>query len=292
MKPLLALLGFLFPAAVSAADLVRAPIKEPAYQTRPRYCLLVFGPEARAQVWVVLDGETLYVDFNGDGDLTGPGERLKPARTRANPRPGAAIVRSFLEVLPPAALPEMALLSFRGGQRGKTWFFLEHYVPTDPTKAKDQIRVGCLIDGQFGQTGQARPAGDPRNAPVLHFDGPLTLRLAEDVVLRPGEETDLRVQVITPGRGDGTVTILDSACLPADVHPVAEIEFPGRQPIKVRVVFNERCCGDRVHGVVRVPKDASAGRAKIILSLPGWKGRCVASATCTVSILAARSAEP
>jgi hypothetical protein len=39
--------------------------KEPAYQTKiPKYALLLFGPKARLRVWVVLDGETLYVDRN------------------------------------------------------------------------------------------------------------------------------------------------------------------------------------------------------------------------------------
>src|SRR5437762_1445801 len=49
--------------------------KEPAYQSRPKYCLLVFGPEAKARVWLVLAGDTLYVDKNGNGDLTEEGER-------------------------------------------------------------------------------------------------------------------------------------------------------------------------------------------------------------------------
>jgi hypothetical protein len=63
--------------AVDYDKVERRLIKEPAYQTKkPRYALLLFGPEARLQVWVVLDGETLYVDRNGDGDLTGAGERF------------------------------------------------------------------------------------------------------------------------------------------------------------------------------------------------------------------------
>src|SRR4029077_10756985 len=44
--------------------------KEPAYQTKtPKYCLLVFGPEAKTRVWLVQDGDKLYVDRNGNGDL-------------------------------------------------------------------------------------------------------------------------------------------------------------------------------------------------------------------------------
>ena len=64
---------------LSAADLAkidRKIAKEPAYRTKPKYCLLVFGPEAKTRVWLVQDGDTLYVDRNGNGDLTEPGEKV------------------------------------------------------------------------------------------------------------------------------------------------------------------------------------------------------------------------
>src|SRR2546426_2605494 len=75
----LSLAGWTAPA--QAADLEkteRAIRKEPVYQTKdPKYCLLVFGPEAKTRVWLVLDGDTLYVDRNGNGDLTEPDEKVK-----------------------------------------------------------------------------------------------------------------------------------------------------------------------------------------------------------------------
>src|SRR5262249_3478620 len=61
----------------SAWDLT-PPVKEPAYRQEPRYTLLVFGPQREQRVWMVLDGATLYVDRNGNGDLTEPDERLEP----------------------------------------------------------------------------------------------------------------------------------------------------------------------------------------------------------------------
>src|SRR5213593_3143164 len=67
-------------APASAADLTkidRTIAKEPVYRTKaPRYCLLVFGPEAKFRVWLVQDGDVLYVDRNGNGDLTEEGERV------------------------------------------------------------------------------------------------------------------------------------------------------------------------------------------------------------------------
>ena len=42
--------------------------KEPVYQSKPKYCLLVFGPEAKSRVWFVLDGVTLFTSGK-DGEL-------------------------------------------------------------------------------------------------------------------------------------------------------------------------------------------------------------------------------
>jgi hypothetical protein len=80
LLPLLILLA----PQLHAADLTkieRSIRKEPAYQSKtPRYCLLVFGLEAKSRVWLVLDGKTLYVDRNGNGDLTDDGEKIAAKR--------------------------------------------------------------------------------------------------------------------------------------------------------------------------------------------------------------------
>jgi hypothetical protein len=44
-------------APLSAADLAqvdRTIAREPAYRSKPKYCLLVFGREAQTRVWLVL----------------------------------------------------------------------------------------------------------------------------------------------------------------------------------------------------------------------------------------------
>src|SRR5262249_27485138 len=98
MRPiLLPLVGLLFLAAPARAvdydKIDRKLVKEPAYtqqapatvllrairgvpQDRPKYALLLFGREAKVRVWVVLHGDGLYLDRNGDGDLTGADEHF------------------------------------------------------------------------------------------------------------------------------------------------------------------------------------------------------------------------
>src|SRR5438876_11489570 len=53
--------------------------KEPVYQSKnPKYCLVVPDTEAKTRIWLVLDGDVLYVDRNMNGDLTDAGEKIEP----------------------------------------------------------------------------------------------------------------------------------------------------------------------------------------------------------------------
>ena len=54
--------------------------KEPVYRKTPKYCLVVFGAEAKTRIWLVVDGDTLYADLNGNGDLTEKAEKLKEGK--------------------------------------------------------------------------------------------------------------------------------------------------------------------------------------------------------------------
>src|SRR5262245_56037585 len=70
-------------AAGDLRDIERKIVKEPQYKTKPRYCLLVFGPEAKTRVWLVVDGDALYVDRNSNGDLTEDGEKVAAKKADA-----------------------------------------------------------------------------------------------------------------------------------------------------------------------------------------------------------------
>src|SRR5262249_21300210 len=76
--PAVLLLGgtAVFAAAADLTKIDRTLTKEPAYQGTPKYCLLVFGPQAKTRVWLVLDGEVVHVDRNGNGDLTEKGKQV------------------------------------------------------------------------------------------------------------------------------------------------------------------------------------------------------------------------
>ena len=72
------------------AEVKRPPlIKEPVYQSKdPKYGVVAFGPDVKSHIWLVFDSvpdplrpgtakDLMYVDRNGDGDLTDPGERVE-----------------------------------------------------------------------------------------------------------------------------------------------------------------------------------------------------------------------
>jgi hypothetical protein len=61
---------------VDLFKLIPDRVKEPAYKGKPAYCLLVFGPEAKTRAWVVMDGDLIYIDRSGNGDLTEPGKQV------------------------------------------------------------------------------------------------------------------------------------------------------------------------------------------------------------------------
>ena len=60
MKSLVSMTALMLPAvwpavlwATDLAKVERKIAKEPSYQGKPKYCLLVFGPDAKTRVWLV-----------------------------------------------------------------------------------------------------------------------------------------------------------------------------------------------------------------------------------------------
>lgn len=62
-------------------DLTKIPrtiLKGPTLLTKvpPRYCLLVFGPNAATRIWLVADGMLLHIDRNANGNLAETDEQV------------------------------------------------------------------------------------------------------------------------------------------------------------------------------------------------------------------------
>jgi hypothetical protein len=239
---------FLGAAPLSAADLTqidRKITREPAYKSKPKYCLLVFGRQAQTRVWLVLDGDTLYVDRNGNGDLTEEGEKVT-ADKREDPDAGTSTFQAgdirdgsllhkglHVAVTSLTHLAEQdecvkALLTKDPKARG---YLLSLDVEMPGWK-------GTGVGGRVHQrafyvdvNGVLQFAGRPQDAPVVSFGGPWQVTLFGRQRLTVGREADVVLGVGTPGVGPGTTAWIDyEGVIPEKVHPTLEITYPPKQP--------------------------------------------------------------
>lgn len=224
--------------AVDYDKVERSIAREPAYQTgKPEYALLVFGPEARCRVWLIVDGDEIYLDRNGDGDLTARDERFEKTSDCQD-----------IEI---------------GEADGKT-----RYVITKMRVHRDEgmkwppsIMVWVEIHGplQYQQYCDARLGKTPREAALAHFHGPLAIgpstvnwKVPPDTALtRDDKPADLRAMVGTMSERHLCWVVVVShtspeACSFADgVRPRVMIEFPaterGAPPIVAHYSLEEFC---------------------------------------------------
>jgi hypothetical protein len=235
--------GVLLPHSC-AADLSRIDRsikKEPAYQTKKqRYCLLAFGPGADHRIWLVLDGDTLYVDRNGNGDLTEAGESTKPERTDSDP----ASFRQITIFGPDCKTEEKLDFALYG------WFDYKNGKNTSEIGPAVHVRWKNRMFGSWGdETGNCTWAVRPQEAPILLIGGPLQMGFeipAKHALTRNEKGVfELFVGVGTRGLGKGSFVHLCYSTIPEDVYPTAVLEFPnripGETPIRVRTVLKQRC---------------------------------------------------
>jgi hypothetical protein len=251
----------LLPAGAAAADLTkvdRTLRKEPTYIHSPKYCLLVFGLKADFRVWLVQDGDVLYVDRNGNGDLTEPGERVKQKNARDTYRAFEAdsvsdgkLTHNAL-VVTQSKTNESAVNNSRewkriNSQKDGPWTWTVGLQAERPPSDARKLprRIGYIVNGD--QNGYLLFADRPQDAPIVHLNGPWTLGL-QDYKGRftAGHKTELQIGVGTFGVGPGTFSfVLYKDTIPETAYPVADVRFPAREkgadPIKRQFTLKERC---------------------------------------------------
>ena len=260
-----ALLLFSGAATVGATDLSkieRRLVKEPVYKSgSPRYALLVIGPGAKDRVWIVKDGDTLYVDRNGNGDLTDPGEKLT-ATKGGSAETGYTFVADDLNVggkkhfgLNITVEPLKALAAGKYG----AWAHIKAAFAKDPSadilqvsasvtvphlKAKGQVTMEA---GSVGLDGPLVMAAKPADAPIIHFGGPLAVTFYfAPPTLRRGRTTECTIVIGTQGLGTGTFAMMAyDDVIPESVYPTAEVTYAplkaGAPPVKQLYELKKRC---------------------------------------------------
>jgi hypothetical protein len=230
-------------AGAGAADLTkidRAIAKQPTYRTKsPKYGLLVFGPEAKTRVWLVLDKsapdadryDVLHADLNANGDLTESGERITG-------RPDGTDLRFHLP-------------DFKDPATGATHtgFSVRVAAGADPTVMVTlQWRGGFKMGGGYpeeAEQGYLKFADDPAAAPVLwaQGDGPFRFQRWYSGKLTIGGSDDFKVFVGQRGLGTNSFWAFQVHFLPEGEGVQATLIYRDARGQEQRSVsrLNDRC---------------------------------------------------
>lgn len=270
------LLSVAAPARAAAAEeAAKGPLatvqrkigKEPKYETKPKYALLLLGANAEAKVWLVEDGRRLYVDRNGNGDLTDDGPPVEPSNER---KLGAS--RWDFDYLIGELKP--------GDGSRHTDFRLARW---NYDKPQDGYGMSLTLNGKTpmyaGWT--AFWADSPQEAPLFHFGGalePRKLRGKEFVLGAKRSDSanrGLSFAFINPGSEPAAHTRLSIEAMPAEVIPSVQIDWPvpqGQAPLRTTHVLLKRCCYWEFYTTdFRIPEGVVAGAARVSISLPGYE---------------------
>lgn len=208
---------------------------EPKYAGKPRYALVLIGNDEK-RIWLAQDGDLLYADANGDGDLTDE-KPIKGKRDRVR-RGDTEYARVAFEV----ALPGKRGLIYEVYDDPEAGDFLSLYtdVAKPPFPRNNFHQCACGEGGKEFRFTERR-----EDCPVFRFLGALTMLRVGGTSFLHGGEDDLTVRVGTHGDGGAAWVSLENSRVPNEVHPVAEITFPGKKPkdppIKRTVPLKQRC---------------------------------------------------
>jgi len=234
--------------------------KEPVYRTKPKYCLLALGPEPGTRVWLVQDGDTLYVDRNGNGDLTAPADKVAAEKQDAADE-GAYIFKAgdicdgerlhkeltvYVNKLDRLAEIDENVKTFAQRNPGGRGYqvFLEVEMPG---------WKGAGIGGRVQQrvfyldaNGVFQFADRAADAPIVHFGGPWQVSFFGPQKLTVGRDSDVVLGVGSPGIGPGsTAWIGYEGVIPTDKHPTLEVEYSpkhaGDRPVREHYELKRRC---------------------------------------------------
>lgn len=241
--------------------------KEPAYQSKaPRYGLLAFGQEGKDLVWVVHDGDLLYVDRNGNGDLTEPGERIEKQKPRKGFEDASSRTFEVGEVKLGGLTHKGLIVStypikeFGTGPMSQRPEFKEaNKDPEAPVyRLACEVEVpgikGGGLDGRLSvYAGLSDSQGflmlgkTAATASVIRMGGPIQVDFPDlRPKLRPGYSVEVMVSIGFPGNGPGTFAAISyEETLPEEAKPTVEVEIAsatqGVPPYREKFELPNRC---------------------------------------------------
>jgi hypothetical protein len=234
--------------------------KEPEYQSTPKYCLLVLGAGGDVKVWMVEDGKRLFIDKNGNGDLTDDGQPIEPSNTRKLGDGGwdfNYLLDGFSAGVGPG-VSDFNLRRWNYGGSNDSYGLSLALEETGRTPTKEKF---LFQDMQFPRNLKSSLSGqipmyagwfgtfwsrEPKEAPVIHLGGPLTPRMlrGKEFVIGSGKQR-LSLAFTNPGSQTGAVSRLSIDAVPSHVIPRLVIKWPTdteSRPLETSHGLVDRCC--------------------------------------------------
>jgi hypothetical protein len=189
------------PSAIDFSKIDRTIAKEPKYLAKPQYGLMLLDAEGKSRVWIILDKSSadaphhdiLYLDRNGNGDLTEEGERFSGAKDSH----GRMIIKGADIRLPgsDSSCTEFQVYSSMGSKPGKAI----------QVKAEGRERLigGYGLNGELAEFGES-----PAKAPVYvaSLKAPISFLLYRETVFVRGASE--RIAVFAGFAGSGTCSFV------------------------------------------------------------------------------------
>ena len=218
------------------AKIEREIIEEPKYDTNePLYALLVIGPQRNLQVWMVMDGFTLYADKNRDGKIDANSEKFEVARDNTSPTAFEKFTVSDGTV---EYKVEVGLWDWDFGK-------------AEYADASQSISVDSPDGMRFIAWGDHHCAlkfqPSIKNAPVVYIGGPLQMGFEVRTPFdRAKDETyEISAAVGTFGVGEGSFSNLIYSCIPESLEPRVTVSIPskteGEPPTVIETTLDHRC---------------------------------------------------
>ena len=233
-------------------------VKEVDYTNAPMYSLLVFGPDAERQHWLVVDGGSLYIDRNSNGDITDPEDRILIDQKATDALHVRGNEFSRWDIF---KINELEGFNFEL----RVWIENPNFEPgpdesdyirewRNKKRANGWVNSSLMritSESRFVQTPVILCPATP-NAQITHVDGPLVFNLkrGDRQCLERDKENQFDINIGTQGKPtlnhtEPVFSNLSTDALPSTLSPVAVFEFPSKNSdseiIELSVNLDQRC---------------------------------------------------
>ncbi len=264
------------------AATIRPLIKEPDYEQRPVYFFLASGTGMPSGSWCVIDGEqSLFVDLDGDGDLTDQNERFAFAPSQINlenPSGGPSGI----------VLTDSKEFDWRGQKlQARLWKLPVELETVSALQSDAKNRGFVRVDlrriigrGPDDPGTSLFAAPRPDESPIVRIGAPYSI--AQSIF-------ELNTLAPFPSLSPMRFAV-GSRCIPATGFPIPAFsplttaEFPDNATLTARVIFRNaagdphsvstvslsQASPEAFEGRVIVPDGTLAPTATVIVSADGW----------------------